>query len=75
MSAEPPPAQPCGIHTPPLSRRNTARGQGAAPAYVSTLTDEIRSRLRDAVRERLPIEPDGTIPLTARAWAVRGNSR
>jgi SAM-dependent methyltransferase len=49
-------------------------GQGAAPAYVSTLTDEVRSRLRDAVRERLPIEADGTIPLAARAWAIRGVS-
>ncbi|GAA1550335.1 class I SAM-dependent methyltransferase [Kribbella lupini] len=47
-------------------------GQGAAPAYLSTVDDTTRDRIRDALRERLPAEPDGTIALTARAWAVRG---
>lgn len=30
-----------------------------------------RARLRDRLRERLPTEPDGSIALSARAWAVR----
>ena len=47
-------------------------GQGPAPAYVMSLPDERRAALRDLVRTRLPIAPDGSITLTARAWAVRG---
>jgi SAM-dependent methyltransferase len=47
-------------------------GQGAAPAYVMSLPEGRRQALRDAVRERLPIAADGSIALTARAWAVRG---
>ncbi len=46
-------------------------GQGPAPSYVSTLHDDARMALREALRARLPVEPDGTIALTARAWAVR----
>lgn len=46
-------------------------GQGPAPAYVASLTDAARERLREQVRSRMPIEPDGRINLTARAWAVR----
>ncbi|MDI1461307.1 class I SAM-dependent methyltransferase [Catellatospora sp. KI3] len=47
-------------------------GQGPAPGYVRSLGDVHRSRLRDLLASRLPVGPDGTIPLTARAWAVRG---
>ncbi|HEU5107959.1 MAG TPA: class I SAM-dependent methyltransferase [Micromonosporaceae bacterium] len=47
-------------------------GQGPAPGYVATLSDEGRDALRDLLRERLPADPDGAIRLTARAWAVRG---
>jgi hypothetical protein len=36
-----------------------------------SLDEGARARLRDRVRERLPARPDGSIPLTARAWAVR----
>jgi SAM-dependent methyltransferase len=43
--------------------------QGPAPAYVAGLADAARARLRDALRERLG---EGTLPLTARAWAARG---
>ena len=52
--------------TPCLSR------QGPAPGYVAGLTPDRRAELRDAIRRRLPIAADGTIPLTARAWAVKG---
>ncbi len=47
-------------------------GQGPAPGYVMSLTPEHRRALRDLLRARLPVGPDGSIPLTARAWAVRG---
>jgi SAM-dependent methyltransferase len=49
-------------------------GQGPAPAYVSSLTERQRDALRDLLRARLPADPDGGIPLTARAWAVRGSA-
>ena len=47
-------------------------GQGPAPAYVATLAPEDRDRVRDRLREVVPAAPDGSLPLTARAWAVRG---
>jgi SAM-dependent methyltransferase len=47
-------------------------GQGPAPGYVMTLSPERRAQLRDTIRQRLPTSVDGTIPLTARAWAVKG---
>lgn len=50
-------------------------GQGPAPTYVTSLDEPARERLRDRVRELLPIAADGSISLIARAWAVRGTSR
>jgi SAM-dependent methyltransferase len=50
------------------------RGQGPAPGHVMGLTAERRARLRDTIRQRLPVAADGTIPLSARAWAVRGTA-
>ncbi|PZF85496.1 class I SAM-dependent methyltransferase [Jiangella anatolica] len=47
-------------------------GQGAAPGWLATLPPSRRDEIRDAVRARLPIAADGSIALTARAWAVRG---
>jgi SAM-dependent methyltransferase len=47
-------------------------GQGSAPSYLMPLGDAQRARLREALRARLPYAPDGSIPLVARAWAVRG---
>jgi hypothetical protein len=47
-------------------------GQGPAPAYAMGLDEDARSRLRERLRERLPAQADGSIPLAARAWAVRG---
>jgi hypothetical protein len=40
-----------------------------------SLGERDRSALRDALRARLPIADDGSIHLTARAWAVRGARR
>jgi SAM-dependent methyltransferase len=47
-------------------------GQGPAPAYAMTLEEPARIRLRETLRRRLPARADGSIPLSARAWAVRG---
>lgn len=47
-------------------------GQGPAPGYVMGLTPERRAQLREAILQRLPVTANGTIPLSARAWAVRG---
>jgi hypothetical protein len=47
-------------------------GQGAAPSYLATLGEETRIALRELLRRNLPRAADGSIALTARAWAVRG---
>ncbi|HSQ04707.1 MAG TPA: SAM-dependent methyltransferase, partial [Burkholderiales bacterium] len=47
-------------------------GQGPAPAYAMSLDAKARVRLQDRLRERLPSRADGSIELTARAWAARG---
>ena len=47
-------------------------GQGPAPAYAMSLDETARAQLREAVRRRLPSPVDGSISLTARAWAVLG---
>ncbi|MBT2448658.1 class I SAM-dependent methyltransferase [Streptomyces sp. ISL-43] len=47
-------------------------GQGPAPGYVAALAPAARDRLRDALRASVPTRADGSIALTARAWAVRG---
>lgn len=46
-------------------------GQGPAPAYAMSLDETARARLRDRIRERIPIGANGAISLTARAWATR----
>lgn len=48
-------------------------GTGPAPGYVESLAEHERERLREALKERLPIADDGSIDLLARAWAVRGS--
>ena len=47
-------------------------GHGRAPGYVTSLTADKRARLRQSIQEVLPMHSDGSIHLTARAWAVRG---
>jgi SAM-dependent methyltransferase len=47
-------------------------GQGPAPGYAMSLSEEQRFALREKIRITLPIAPDGSIHLIARAWAVRG---
>jgi SAM-dependent methyltransferase len=50
-------------------------GQGPAPAYVMSLGEAARARLRERIRGRLPIARGGAIALVARAWAIRGTRR
>jgi ubiquinone/menaquinone biosynthesis C-methylase UbiE len=47
-------------------------GQGPAPGYAMSLSEEKRARLRERIRTSLPFASDGSIPLIARAWAVKG---
>jgi SAM-dependent methyltransferase len=47
-------------------------GQGPAPSYAMALPEEQRTVLRERLRASLPFALDGSIPLVARAWAVRG---
>lgn len=47
-------------------------GAAPAPGYLASLPAERQARLREMVRNRLPIATDGSITLTCRAWAVRG---
>jgi SAM-dependent methyltransferase len=46
-------------------------GGAPAPAYALSLDEERRGRLRERLRRTLPTRPDGSIVLTARAWAAR----
>ncbi len=49
-------------------------GTGAAPAYVATLDDAARERLREALSRIVHPDHDGHIRMHARAWAVRGEA-
>ncbi|MXQ11577.1 class I SAM-dependent methyltransferase [Microvirga makkahensis] len=50
-------------------------GQSPAPAYCMSLSEGERTALRERLRATLPTRPDGSIHLTARAWAARGSKR
>ncbi len=47
-------------------------GSAVVQRYVASLGEEQRTALRNQLQATLPIAADGSIPLTARAWAVRG---
>jgi len=47
-------------------------GQGPAPGYAMSLSEDRRDALREKIRAALPFAADGSIDLSARAWAVRG---
>jgi SAM-dependent methyltransferase len=49
-------------------------GQGPAPSYCAGLPQETRDRLSARLQANLPQQPDGSIELSARAWAVTGTS-
>jgi SAM-dependent methyltransferase len=48
-------------------------GQGPAPGYVMSLSNEQRTALEKRLWTMLPVRSDGTIALIARAWSVRGS--
>ena len=47
-------------------------GTGPAPSYVASLDSARRAILSQTLEATLPIGTDGSIALTARAWAIRG---
>ena len=47
-------------------------GQGPAAGYAMSLSDERRAQLRKRIYDGLPFALDGSIPLVARAWAIKG---
>jgi SAM-dependent methyltransferase len=48
-------------------------GQGAGPSYLVSLDVEKQAALKESMRRRVPTNPDGSISLTARAWAIRAS--
>ena len=50
-------------------------GAGPAPAYCMSLDAAARHRLRLRMQQTLPIAENGSIKLTARAWALKGAVR
>jgi SAM-dependent methyltransferase len=50
-------------------------GEGPAPSYAMSLSEDRRAALRDGIRHQLPVASDGSISLVARALAVRGRKR
>jgi SAM-dependent methyltransferase len=49
-------------------------GGAPAPAYYMSLDESRRAALREGLRASLPTGPDGSIRLSARAWAVQGST-
>jgi SAM-dependent methyltransferase len=54
--------------------RSFQGGSGPAPSYVASLEEDQRAELANELERALPTGADGSIRLTARAWAVRGTS-
>ena len=63
----PPPATSVPVYWTPFFG-----GQAPVPGYCMSLTEDERAALRERIRQTLPIRPDGSIALIARAWTVRG---
>lgn len=65
------------IETPAVFRdfddlwRPFTLGAGPAPGYCAKLAPEARERLRETLSDALARQPDGSIHLKNRAWAVR----
>jgi trans-aconitate methyltransferase len=49
-------------------------GTGSAPTYLASLEPASREAVRERLRTSVPIELDGSIRLSARAWAFRGDA-
>jgi ubiquinone/menaquinone biosynthesis C-methylase UbiE len=48
-------------------------GQGPAPSFVMSLNENLKDKLRNTLKARLPTKLDGSISMVARAWAAKGN--
>ncbi len=46
-------------------------GVGPAPGYCVSLDGDMRERLKQSLKAQLPCREDGSIHLTARAWALK----
>lgn len=46
-------------------------GAGPAPGYCASLAPEARQQLKERLQDTLPRRADGSIPLQARAWAIK----
>jgi SAM-dependent methyltransferase len=46
--------------------------QGSVSKYLRSVSDDTLAAIRDQLHKQLPAAADGTIPLVARAWAVKG---
>jgi SAM-dependent methyltransferase len=49
-------------------------GQGPAPSYLASLSQNLQDELRIMVKNKLPVEPDGSIRLLGRAIAIKGKA-
>ncbi len=49
-------------------------GQGPAPGYLSSLTENLKNELKLSLRKKLAVESDGSIRLLGRAIAIRGKT-
>jgi SAM-dependent methyltransferase len=49
-------------------------GQGAGPSYLVSLDAGKQAAIKASMRARVPTNPDGSISLTARAWAIRASA-
>lgn len=47
-------------------------GQGPAPGYCMSLSEDARQQLKDKIRAMLPVDKDGSIHLIGRAIAIKG---
>ena len=45
---------------------------GPAPSYAMSLNQKERQQLKEQLHNALPIAENGSISLTAKAWAVKG---
>jgi SAM-dependent methyltransferase len=48
------------------------RGHAPSQEHVASLSGDQRDRLRERLHQSLPIAPDGSISIIARAWAAKG---
>ena len=65
--------RPCSVTSRTIWHPFTL-GAGPAPGYCVSLEPEARQRLKERLEHSLPRQADGSIPLKARAWALKAFS-